>query len=222
MSPIHVQLPLDIKLREDATIANYVGGAGGRLLASDGVIFVWGPPGTGRSHLLQGVCHDVLARGGQAIYLSELSVYAPDILSELHALDVVCLDDVQNIVGEDEWEVALFHLINHVRDTGGKLVIAANQPSIQLAVQLGDLRSRILAAPVIETDTLDDLQKIELLQGKAVRQGFELSEEVARFILSRTNRDIPSLIDLVARLELETLRYQKRVTIPFVKQVIEG
>lgn len=221
MSPIHTQMPLDIKLRVDATLENYVGRAGERLLATEGISYVWGNPGSGRSHLLQGACHHTLGNGGSAIYLSELSVYAPDILEDLSSLDMVCLDDVQTIVGDDEWEESLFHLINYVRDHGGKLVISANQPSQRLAVQLKDLKSRLLAAHAIETDRLNDTDKIQLLQEKAERQGFTLSDEVCRFILSRTDRDLRSLVNLLDRLETETLRHQKRVTIPFVKQFIE-
>lgn len=220
MSPIHAQMPLAIKLRVDATIDNYIGNAGSRLLGTEGVIYVWGDPGSGRSHLLQGACHHTLANDGSAIYLSELSAYAPDILEGLSSLDLVCIDDVQTVIGVDEWEAGLFHLVNYVREYGGKLVISANQPPLRLPVQLKDLKSRLLAAPVIETDRLNDAAKIRLLQEKAERQGFTLADEVCRFILSRTDRDLRSLVDLLGRLEVETLRHQKRVTIPFVKQVI--
>ena len=215
------QLPLDIRLRDDATAANYIGEAGHRLLTATGIVYLWGESGTGRSHLLQAACHNAGALGSRAIYLVEVTRYAPDVLYDLEQLELVCVDDIHQVVGHTAWETALFHLVNAVRDRKGTLLLSADRPAARLDVGLADLKSRLLAAHTIQTDVLDDAAKLEVLQQKASRQGIRLSEEVCRFIMSRSARDMRSLVDLLARLEVETLRSQRRLTVPFVKQVLD-
>lgn len=215
-----MQLPLDIKLREDATYANYLGEAGKRLRATNGIIYVWGAPGTGRSHLLQAACHEARLAGESAIYLVGIGQHSPEVIRDLEHLELVCIDDIHEIAGNADWETALFHLINGVRDRGASLILSANKPVSELAVKLADLQSRLKAAQGIATDQLDDAGKLALLQQKAAGQGYDLAEEVGRFILSRSGRDLPTLLALLERLEIETLRRQKRVTIPLVKQVL--
>ena len=75
-----IQLPLDIRLREDATFANYVGESAHQLREATGIVYVWGEPGTGRSHLLQASCHEARARGASCIYLAELDHHGPEVL----------------------------------------------------------------------------------------------------------------------------------------------
>ena len=55
---------------------------------------------------------------------------------------------------------------------------------------------------------------------KANRRGFEMSEEVCKFILGRAQRDMHHLARLVEQLDVATLRHQKKVTIPFVKEAL--
>ena len=220
MKPVVMQIPLDIRLRDDATFANYIGEAGARVAAASGIVYLWGQPGTGRSHLLQGACHHAREAGHSSIYLRDLSRLSAEVLRDLEQLALVCIDDLHQVVGKDEWETALFHLINAVRDTGGTLIMSSDRPAARLPVELADLRSRLLAARTIETDELDDAGKLAMLKQRAASQGYELADEVGRFIMSRSNRSVRSLIDLLEKLEVETLRRQKKVTIPLVKQVL--
>lgn len=216
------QLPLDIRLREDATFANYVGESARQLRDATGIIYVWGEPGTGRSHLLQAACREADARGVMSIYLVDMERHVPEVLRDLERLPLVCLDDIHQVLGRSDWETELFHLVNAVRDGGGTLILSGNRPVARLPVVLADLRSRLVAARAIETAALDDHGKLELLKQRAASQGFELADEVGRFIMSRSDRSTGSLVRLLERLETETLRRQQKVTIPLVKQVLGG
>ena len=215
-----MQLPLDIKLREDATYANYLGEAGKRLRAASGIVYIWGGPGTGRSHLLQAACHEARTAGSNAIYLVGMGQHSPEVIRDLEHLDLVCIDDIHEVAGDTEWETALFHLVNGIRDRRASLIMSADRPAATLPIKLADLQSRLKGAQGIATDQLDDAGKLALLRQKAAGQGYDLAEEVGRFILSRSGRDLPTLLGLLERLEVETLRRQKRVTIPLVKQVL--
>jgi DnaA family protein len=215
------QLTLNIRLRDDATFGNFVGSAADRIQHGSGLVFVFGASGTGKSHLLQALCHSVNQDGGTSIYLQDPGSHAPDILGSLDSFSVVCLDDIETSIGNEAWEVELFHLINSIVDGGSRLVISSSLPASSLEIKLPDLASRLRAAVAVEIDPLTDLEKLEVLKIKANNRGFTLNDEVARFILGRASRDMNHLVDLLSKLEAETLRLQKKLTIPFVKQTLQ-
>tara|TARA_R110002073_G_scaffold4201_6_gene27798 strand:- start:469 stop:1116 length:648 start_codon:yes stop_codon:yes gene_type:complete len=211
------QFTLDFKLSPDAVFSNYVGDAAEKIGRGNAWQYLWGRKGSGRSHLLQAACQETEG----SIYLSELKRLSPEVLRDLENMPLICLDDIDAILSQTEWEEALFHLMNGVKDRGGRLLVAAEAPSSQQNIKLADLKSRLNSASAIETDQLNDNQKIRVLVQRARHWGFDLSEDVGRFILSRSPRDMYKLLDMLKRLELETLRQQKRVTIPFVKHTLQ-
>ena len=242
------QLPLRLQLDEDATLGDYIGVAALRINALQGNIFLTGARGTGKSHLLQGCCHEVLKSGRTAIYLPGLQHLAPAVLEGLEHFDLVCLDDVDRILDvtgngdfdsrdadSSEWQRALFHLINGLQDRGGRLICASGTSIGALTgdatdtadhsegaskVTLPDLRSRMRSWHLLIANNLSDADKIQVIRRKAHRRGFDMSEEVCSFILSRARRDMHYLVSLIDQLDIETLRRQKKVTIPLVKDAL--
>ncbi|MFT6436931.1 MAG: DnaA family protein [Candidatus Azotimanducaceae bacterium] len=210
------QAILDFKLRDDATFSNYIGDAAKSLKQTRGMAFVWGEPGSGKSHLLQAFCHDQ----SSSIYLSDLLQLDVSMLRGLESLALVCIDDVDLLVAHKDWQEALFHLINDCHDSGTLLVFSSSSPAAKLDCQLKDLQTRLIGIVAIETSRLSDENRLTALKMKAANHGFEFTDEVGRFILARAGRDMNSLVSMFERLSSETLREQRKVTIPFVKQVL--
>lgn len=214
------QLALRLKLNSHTRLEDFVGEARVRLQELQGAIVVVGASGTGKSHLLEGRCHLALSSGRSAIYLQTLDSLRSDVLNELERFSLVCLDDIDLVLEDAAWQQALFHLMNACKDRGTTLVVSAKNNTALHNVTLPDLRSRLLAAYLLKTDELDDEQKLEVIARKAQRRGFSMPLEVCRFILSRSQRDMHHLARLVEQLDEETLKRQKRVTIPFVKTAL--
>ena len=163
MTPI--QLPLGVRLRDDATFANYYPGANAAALGyverlceadagwTESLIYLWGGEGVGRSHLLQAACLRFEQRGEPAVYLplAEVVEYGPALLDNLEQCELVCLDDLDAVAGRSDWEEALFHLFNRLRDSGRRLLLAASGSPRELKVQLADLQSRLTLALVFST-----------------------------------------------------------------------
>jgi len=217
---VNQQLPLKLRLAEHTRLEDYVGDAASRLQQLEGPVYVSGSAGTGKSHLLQGLCHQAIADGDSAIYLSSLDELHASVLEGLEAVDLVCLDGIEQVIIHQDWQTNLFHLINACRDQGGKLVASGRAAVASLNISLDDLASRLKGAYLLTTEELTDQQKLEVVKLKARRLGFTMSEEVCRFILLRSDRDMHHLARLVDRLDEETLRRQKKVTIPFVKAAL--
>lgn len=229
------QLSLGVTLDDAATFDNFYVATGSvnaqarfalrqqLTAAGEQCIFLWGGVGVGLSHLLQAACLEARRQGLQAQYLplAELAGEDPEqLLDELDQLDLVALDDLQLIAGQAHWERALFAFFNRMRDSGRHLLLAADGNPNELALQLPDLQSRLTWGLVFHVQSLGDDEKKRALQWRARARGLELSDEVVQFILHRASRDMRELFASLERLDKASLAEQRRLTIPFVKQVL--
>jgi len=217
------QIPLQIKLNDTATFENYLPGANANIVnilqaGSEPYIYLWSAEATGKTHLLQALCHTL--GQGQAIYLPlmELAQQPSAILEGLEQFALVCLDDVQCIAGRSDWELGLFHLYNRIREQGGHLCITSTVSPEQLHVKLADLLSRLKWGPVFQLQPLKDEEKVRAMQLRAKLRGFQLPDDVATYLLKRYPRDLHNLFALLDKLDSASLQAQRRLTIPFVKQ----
>ena len=227
-----IQLPLGIKLRDEATFANYFHGPNDAVVAAvadfadlqrepqDNCLLLWGPEGSGRSHLLQAACHAVADADGLVMYLplDELPDESPTLLDGMESVELLCLDQLDAVVGRADWEEALFHLYNRLREQGGRLLIAASAAPRAMGLALPDLASRLGWGLVFQLQALDDQGKQEVLKLRAAQRGLQLNDEVARYILSRGARGMVELFAALERLDQASLQAQHRLTIPFVKR----
>ncbi len=229
------QLSLGVSLNDDATFENYYvapGSSNAQVVAclqaqlapgGEPLVFVWGDPGTGLTHLLQAACHSAqdLGLSIQYLPLRDLIGFAPEhLLDGLEALDLICLDGLDLVAGNPGWEQALFGFFNRMRDNGRRLLISAHQGPRELPIALPDLQSRLNWGVTYQLQELDDSEKQAALQLRAKARGLELSDEVAQFILHRAPRDLNELFCFLNRLDDASLAEQRKLTIPFVKQVL--
>ncbi len=221
------QLPLAMRLRDDATFANLYPLAAQRTAlaalqapAMEQLVFLHGARGSGKSHLLQATCH---AAGADALYLplADLVTYpAEEVLADASALPLLCVDDLQVVAGRPDWERALFHTYNLAQQAGSAMLFAATLPPRQLGVALADLQSRLAAAVVFQLPEPDDEEKAQILRFRAERRGLGLSEETTRYIVTRAPRDLAALLAILERLDEASLEQQRPLSIPFVRQVL--
>ena len=184
---------------------------------------IWGASGCGLTHLAQAACREANDNGlsSQYLPLNELLGYSPeDICDGMEELDLLCLDGIDLICGSEMWELALFHLINRVRDKNHTVLFCSHTSPPSLPVLLPDLKSRLLGAMVYHIESLSDKGKERAMIIRAQSRGFDLSTEVARYIIHRASRDTNELFYLLDRLDDASLRAQRRLTIPFVKEVL--
>jgi len=223
------QLVLPLRLADHAVFASFLD-HGNETLVSTLVslssgdpgqgCWLWGSPATGKTHLLQAVCEQA---GDRPVYLplEMLAAAGPDILEGLASRGLVCIDDIDHVAGEDAWEVALFNLFNDLQESGGQLIVSARAAPRECGIALADLASRMSRLPVFQINALDEQQRVAALQLRARHRGLELPDDTAAYMLKRSRRDMASLYGLLDKLDLEALRAQRRLTIPFVRDVLQ-
>ncbi len=224
------QLALPLRLADHAVFASFLPIGNEELVAllsgiagsaSDSGCWLWGGASTGKTHLLQAVCERA---GDRSVYvpLAMLADAGPGLISGLDSRDVVCIDDLHAIAGNDDWERALFTLYNELAVAGGQLVVAAAMAPRECPIKLPDLASRMSQLPTYNVQSLVDADRAEALQLRASHRGLDLPDETARYLLGRSRRDMKSLYELLDTLDEEALRAQRRLTVPFVREVMNG
>ena len=227
------QLALQLQLRASARFAGYVAGPNEELLrqlqdvaggSGESFVFCQGIPGSGKTHLLQACCHAATEHGRTAAYLSlkQSDDMPPAVLEGWEQFDLLCLDDIEHIAARPDWEEAVFHLYNRVREQGSRLVVSAARAPAQLGIELADLVSRLSWGVLYPIHPLDDEQRCEAMQLRASQKGCELPDETASYLLRRLPRELPALFDTLDQLDEASLAARRKLTVPFVKSVLES
>ncbi|MEL7310932.1 MAG: DnaA regulatory inactivator Hda [Pseudomonadota bacterium] len=218
------QIPLPVQLDVEARFETFFAGENAEIIAtlqalpSPGV-WLSGAAGSGRTHLLQAT---VAAKpAGHAMYLPLRNGFPPQVLDELPAEILLCLDDIDAIVGDLEWERALLLHYERVVRGGNAMVIAGSDVPSGTAFALQDLRSRTQSLLAFRLRELEDEQKHAALRMRAEHRGMELPDETARYLLTRLPRDSRTLYDWLYRLDEASLSAKRRLTVPFAREVLK-
>jgi len=224
------QLVLGMRPRDDATFSNFVIAPENQQLVSTlksalpggQLIYLWGSRGSGRSHLLQAICHAYSEAGAPVLFLplAEKGGLAPEILQQTRSLSLVCLDDISQIGVDEQWQEAVFHSVNEMTESGVPLVVSADCAPRDLPLSLKDLRSRLQRGLTFQLHAANDAFKQQILQRRAQLRGIELSDQVCDFILLRSDRSMPGLMSVLQKLDDASLERKRRVTVPLIKEIM--
>ena len=233
---IHPQLPLGFEPGELFTFDSFVAGKNSvavglaRQMAASGYsgsaeseqqLYIWGEPGMGKSHLLQASCNLAAKNQRTVCYLTqdEILDQPTDIFDGLEQIELVCLDDIETWLVDATWEIALFDLINRMRENSSCLMLASSRSPDEDFVKLPDLRSRLAWGPVFHLQDISDKEKYQALSYRARQNGLELPENVADYLMKRYPRDMFGLFERLSVLDKASMAMQRRLTIPLVKSV---
>jgi DnaA-homolog protein len=229
MSAIHPQIPFEFPLQKAFSLENFVVGANQAVVEQlqhqfdedyEPLLYLWGTGAAGCSHLLQAACQSATTKGRTAIYLpmDEIKWLDPVMLQGIENVDLICLDHLQAVAGLVDWEEALFHLFNRVLQQRICLLVGASSPPRGVGIALADLQSRFMSCAIFQVMSLEDVDKVLLLQEQASEKGIELHQDAAQYILNRSQRSTDALLEILESLDRSSLSAGRKLTIPFIKQ----
>jgi len=228
------QLPLALRWPAHQRFGSFKVGENGVALellrsAADGAatnaLYLSGPFGSGRTHLLIATCAAAGEAGRSAQYLPLTTLRGADAPASIRAFggsDLLALDDVDAIAGDDAAELALFDLYNRCRAEGVTLIFAANAAPVQIGLALPDLVSRLSASTQIVLKPLHEVDRRDLLRERAASRGIEIDDAVIDWLFARAKRDLASLFTVLDRIDRASLAAQRRVTVPFLRTLLGG
>jgi len=220
--PLRLRFPAPRRLEafvpgENAVVVDaLIAMAHGRV--SDNV-FLSGPEGSGKTHLLGAMVADTA--GAFYLPLAQLGVQAELLIGAISPAPLICVDEIDSVAGNRDREVALFDLFNRVQEDKGRVVFAARHPPARLGIVLPDLVSRLSSLTQLSLRPLAESAARDVLVHRADLRGFELEEEVLDFLFRRFPRNLGAMLELIDHLDTESLAQRRRVTVPFVRSVVE-
>ena len=185
--------------------------------------FIAGNSGVGRTHLLTACCHlaNLKRKSSILLPLEQVTASSPELIDGLELVDVVCIDNFDTVVGNKDWENALFNLFNLLQQNKATVIFTGNQVPTELKISLPDLASRIQWCTLFQLNFLSNDEKQKALVQHAHLMGFELTEEVAKFMLNRLPRQMTFLMQALDTLAKQSIEKQRMVTVPFVKKILD-
>ena len=224
------QLPLGLRAPPDQRLDAFEGNdaacsavQAAAVGASGDWLYLAGPPGSGKTHLLLAACAEAAAAGRRAAFLP-LAAFAGrlgEALARQEAADLLCLDGLEAIAGDAGDEEALFHFHNRAREDAGAVLYAARGNPADIGLRLPDLQTRLGQCVRLAIEPLDEAGRRRVLRQRADRRGLELDDAVLDYLLRRVDRDLASLTRLLDQLDRASLAAQRRITIPFLRQHLE-
>ncbi len=226
------QLALGVQLADAADFDSYFPGPNeeavatlrGYTAAAPGAgLFLFGASATGKTHLLHALVRDAAAHGLGVAYLPlrEIASEGPQILVGLESRALVCLDDVDAVVADAAWTLGVLRLIDALRAGHRHFALSARAAPDRIESARPDLVTRLSACAILGLKPLQDAQRATLLRTRARARGLELADDAVRWLLSHLPRDPATLITALDRLDQASLAEQRRLTLPFVQQIVQ-
>lgn len=224
------QIPLTLKFSNDQGFHSFFGSRDS-VIALQAIanseskewLYVSGAAGSGKSHLLLATCVLAQKQNRRALYFP-LSVFAgrlQEVLPDQENADIVCLDGLEHIAGNEQDEVALFHFHNRARAATATIIYAARQAPHGLSLLIPDLQSRLGQCTRLNLESLDDEGRRSVLSQRALQRGLELDEAVLDYMFKRVGRDLLTLTTLLDKLDRESMAAQRKITVPFLRKLLE-
>jgi DnaA family protein len=226
------QIPLGLRLPDRAVFASFLPGHNGEALehaqriargGAGGITWFCGAEGAGKTHLLQAICAAASERSRAGyLPLAQTSRLGVGVLEGLPQLECLCLDDLDQVAGALEWEHGIFGLLREMEEAGGRLIVAARAPPALIQWALADLGSRCAAGAVHQLRVLEEGEQQAALQLRARLRGVELPPDTTQWLQRRFPRDMRALYELLDTLDTAALAAQRRLTIPFIREVLRS
>ena len=188
----------------------------------DDDLLIFGPKDSGKTYLLQAMCNLVNNNGKSSLFLpmKQAIKLSADILDSLEAIELVCLDGIEHVIGNKAWETAMFNLINRSLNSNNRLIFTSSKNIYNMNFKLNDLDSRLRKIQSHELHCLSDNEILNALKYIADLRSIELGNKEAQYLLTYANRNISDLVKILESLDQLSMEMKRRITIPLIKQVI--
>ena len=187
-------------------------------------LFLYGIAGTGKTFLLQSLCNHYTDCEKTSLFipLNEVKEYGAGFLDSLEELDLICIDQIDSIAGDDIWEVAIFNLINNCLTSKCRLIFCSRLNPSSINFNLKDLFSRIKRIDHIELFPVSENKLRDALRFIIDLRSLEIGDSEIDYLMTHSTRSITNILEIIDELDLLSLKLKRRITIPLIKEFIQN
>ena len=185
-------------------------------------LFIYGLNGTGKSFLLQSLCNLYSDRDKTSLYIPirEVKNLGSNFLESLESFDLICIDDIDFILDDSDWELSLFNLINNSLISNCRLIFSSHLNPSHINFQLKDLISRLKKIDHIEIFPVSINKLSDALRFVSNIRSIKLGDNEIKYILTHSKRNMSDLVSVLNKLDELSIQLKRKITIPLIKQVI--
>lgn len=222
----HNQIPINFSFCNAKTLDNYISGENKHLIKAlkefaknnhGQLIYLFGEKSTGKSHLCKAV-FDIIEDTKILVNQHNFETLS-DI--DLQNINYLILDDFEIILEKGNNEDTLFYYINEFIISKKSLLISSINSTEQITFTKKDLKSRLTSNLIFNIKEISDERKVEVLKNITEDIGWTIEEKVCQYIMYHYRRDLFFLCNVLKSIDENSLALKKKVTIPFVKSIIE-
>ena len=220
------QLPLELDREDPCMFENFYNGGNAEVVSAlrgyidqqaSAPLWLWGAPGTGKTHLLLATVRAASDRGLSSAYMPAHAALKPDALDALRKIELLCIDNADRLAGAPQAEDAMGGLCRELERRGAHLVLAAASTPAGAGYQRDDMRTRVASGQIWKLCPLTDEERVEAVQLRVRSRGIALPDATARFLMRRVRRNPADVFLLVDRLAALAAARSKQLTVPFVR-----
>ena len=186
-------------------------------------LIINGAAGSGKSFLMQAICNELSSSGKQFAFIpmNKAINMGVEIFQNLASLNAVCIDDLQLILSREEWETALFNLINECQQSNCSLILSfGGNQSLEDITQLSDLLSRIKRMEFMKLQAVQDEFLNQALDFVSLQLDINLEKAELEFLLNHQTREFSLLVENIISLDRQAASLKRKITIPFIKETL--
>ena len=186
-------------------------------------LFLYGINQCGKSYLLQATCNFYSLQNKSSVYMpfKDLINKGVSLIESLEYLDVICIDDIDLIASDREWEIGIFNLINDCMTSNCRLIFSSSLNPSKIYFELKDLSSRIKKIDHIELFPIRDNELTEALKFICKSRSINLTNREINYLITYSKRSISYLLSIVDSLDKYSMESKRKITIPLIKEIIE-
>ena len=185
-------------------------------------LFIYGSKESGKTYLLQAMCNSYSSDNKSSLYmpLEKAMNYGVEIFESLENIQIICLDGIENVISDIEWEKAIFNLINKALISKSRLIMTSSENLKSLNFYLPDLESRLRKIESYELMPIQDKDILDALQYISKLKTINLGDKEARYLVTYAQRNISNLVKILESLDQLSMEMKRKITIPLIKEVI--
>ncbi len=246
MAPPAPKPPLHSNLNSSYTFDTFIRGESNKLAYAAAVavannpggtkynpLVMYGNVGLGKTHLIHAVGNYALEKfPGVRVYYTSSERFTKEFVEAIQSdrindfntfyrsIDLLIIDDVQFFAGKERTQDSFFHTFNELRENGKQLILTCDRPPKELRDIDDRLLNRLQWGLTTDIQPPDLEMRMAILRHKAVRDGFELSEEVLEYIASNVTTNIRELEGCLISLEAAISLEGKEGTVELARDIL--
>jgi len=198
-------------------------------------LFVYGPTGLGKTHLIQATGNKLLEKNPDLnVFYTTSEKFSQDYVNALtnnrvqqfknryRNYDVLIMDDIQFFSGKEKLQEELFHLFNILYDKNKQIIFSSDKHPNYIVGLEDRLRSRFSAGMIVDITKPDYESRAAILKAKATEQNIPISDEIIDYLATHIDGNIRELEGIINTIAIQTEIKKRKLTLDEVKQIVKN